>query len=221
MFCSVCGNKIENGAAFCPQCGNKIDNGNNINITENSSPAFTANTMPSYAVNSSYVGYHQVQNKTSMEKCAWYAPVSIIVSYLLGLGVSELFAQIQIKIQISAGISSSYYYVLAVGSIVNFIIRVLSFFIIYFIATAKVDKKTSKVAMNNIYFLWFLSSIPSVITTVLYNYVCGMTDNFRFANIGTITFIINVTQFMIVVVFAVLAYFITVKRFKSVDSLLK
>ena len=88
MFCSVCGNKIENGAAFCPQCGRKIDDVNNSNITENSSPAFTANTVPAYAVNPLYVGDYQVQNKTLIEKCAWYAPVSIIVSYLLGLGVN-------------------------------------------------------------------------------------------------------------------------------------
>lgn len=221
MFCSVCGNKIENGAAFCPQCGRKIDDVNNSNITENSSPAFTANTVPAYAVNPLYVGDYQVQNKTLIEKCAWYAPVSIIVSYLLGLGVNALFAQIQTKVQLSFGMSSIYYYILAAGCIINFIIRVLPSFVIYFIATSKVDKKTSKAAMNSIYFLWFLSSIPSVIATVIYDFVCGMTDNFRFANIGTITFIINVTQFMIVVAFAVLAYFITVKQFKSVASLLK
>ena len=30
MYCSKCGNKIEEGAEFCNKCGNKIESGNNM-----------------------------------------------------------------------------------------------------------------------------------------------------------------------------------------------
>ena len=208
MFCGKCGNEVKDGSLFCPKCGEKIISSKNNNNTENQMP-------PIYNFNI---------NRKSLEKCAWFAPVSIIVSFLLGIGVDALISTLQSNYMNSEyGWSSICYYIAAVGGVLSFIIKLIPFLITYSIATSNIDKRLSKTAISSTYFLWFLSSIPSIISTMIWNtcYGINLENNLDFSfSIETLSIIQIVVRSVFTLILAILSYSIVGKYFQSIDVLI-
>lgn len=208
MFCGKCGSEIKDGSLFCPKCGEKIISSNNNNHKENQTS----------------INYNFNINRKSLEKCAWFAPVSIIVSFLLGIGIDALISTLQSNYMNSEyGWSNICYYIAAVGGVLSFIIKLIPFLITYSIATSNIDKRLSKTATSSNYFLWFLSSIPSIISTMIWNicYGINLENNLDFSfSIETLSIIQIVVRSVFTLILAILSYFIVAKYFKSVDDLI-
>lgn len=205
MFCGKCGSEIKESSLFCPKCGEKILNNNNAN---------------DFIENKNTIDYYSNISSKPLEKCAWFAPVSILVSFLLGIGVDTLISTLQSNYMNSEyGWSSICYYIAAVGGVLSFIIKLIPFLITYSIATSNIDKRLSKITIASVYFLWFLSSIPSIISTMIWNicYGINLENNLDFYfSIETLSIIQIVVRSVFTLIFAILSYFIVVKYFNSI-----
>lgn len=207
MYCGKCGSEIKDGSIFCPKCGEKIIN-NNYNHSENEIP----------------INYNSNFNRKSLEKCAWFAPVSIIISFLLGMGIDALISTIQNNYMNSDySLNNIYYYIAAIGTIISFLVELLPYFITYAIAVSKLDKNKSKIIRPVIFFLWFLSSIPTVISSMIWNICYGinlensLNSPFSFETLSIIQIVVSS---VITLILAICSYFIVANYFKSVDILI-
>lgn len=208
MFCGKCGTEVWDGAAFCPKCGEKLNNINNNAVAGNPIP----------------ISYIQRANKKSLERCAWFAPVSIIVSFLLGIGVAYLATFLRSEnMNSDLSLNSIYYYINAGEVLLSFTIKLIPFLITYSIATSNIDKKISKTAIASIYILWFLNSIPTVISSMISNIFWGISleDSFNYTfSLSNLTIIPIVVQSVFTIALAILSYFIIAKYFKSIDTMM-
>lgn len=204
-FCGKCGAQINDGEKFCSQCGEAA-------VAEQEATAYEP----------TQVNYTQsVIAKKPLEKCAWYAPVAIVISYILCTGITELILS-SVNKYVSFDYDSAAYYAQAALAALNFIISLITCFVTYSIATSNTDKRSSKPASLSVYFLMFLSSAPSVVASIISNLGIGIaTDNYidsSFA-LSSLPIIQIIANLAITVASAILSYFVIAKYFKSFDSL--
>lgn len=207
MYCVKCSSEIADGVSFCPKCGEKTNTTNNQGTAVNQIPIIN----------------NQKINGKSLEKCAWFAPVSIIVSFLLTSVAESLISVLQSKTGLDAGeYTAAFYFIYAVGALVNFFVALLPCVAFFSIATSRVDKNKSKIAKTSVFFIWFLPSISSIISTLIYYFGYGINLvnklNLTISPL-TIYYIQLGARIILTVFFAIMSYFIIAKYFKSIDNL--
>lgn len=194
MYCKKCGSEVNNGSSFCIKCGEKISENNDVAvINQPEHNNYNVKSLP-------------------LEKCAWFAPVSIIVSFVLGAGISALSSSL-----LSDGTHTTYL-IMSLVNILSFIIKLLPFFLFYLTATSTVDKAHRKVAFPSIFLPYLISVIPSIISST-FTYL-GLYLDLRILSASTIATVSIVINILFTLIFTVLSYFIVLKYFKLVDNTL-
>lgn len=117
---------------YCSKCGNLLDeNGACSNCDVTSSPVTVVNPVSSNGT---------VLQKTSLAKCAWFAPVAVVVSVLLMVLISFIQSEVYNEFNFRYG-TSEYCLVTVVFMIVSFAVRMAICVLIYLIAFQKTEKK--------------------------------------------------------------------------------
>lgn len=199
MYCLKCGSEINDGLSFCPNCGEKIDSPNTENIVYN---------QMQYNVNQSVF-------TKPLAKCAWFAPVAMIVSGILGF-VIEIMQSVVLS-NFNSGSDARYYYVSGVIALISFVLLLLPYFIFYIIASANTDKKSAKIGALSVLILPFLRSIASIISSLVWNICYPLSITAKIAATSAVV-IKDAVYYVLIIIFAILSYFIVAKYFKLIDE---
>lgn len=195
--CAQCGTTINQDFEFCPNCGTRIgDNSLQNNQDVNNSNFFVP--------------------KKPLAKCAWFAPVAIII--LLIIDVVFMLLGGRILSHFNTDFAMHLYY--AIGDILTFIIRCVFISVFYLIAIAisGTEKRKAKVAVHTIFFTYVINAIPLVISSAVSNFLFAL--NFSLLSLSTevISIVPWVIRTVLTLLFAVLSYFVTAKYFEFIDS---
>lgn len=196
--CTQCGAAVKHDAAFCSHCGTMVAN------------SFLQNSQ--WPINNNFT-----VEKKPLKRCAWFAPVAVVISSFLGLITNFLATYITSNTHIS---NSGQYYVYAVNNILSFLIKCAVIYVFFLIATSNVSKIKTKTAMMTVFFVYFFGTVPSVISSVIHYTLLGLYFNhiIKPLSITLINNFATVLTGVLTILIAILSYFITAKYFSFIDK---
>ena len=149
-YCGKCGSEIKEDSILCPRCGERIIN-NNENVTLNQLR-------------------NGCNNKISAEKCAWFAPVSVIISALLFFGARTLIAKVIMpNFQTPEGYYTGigYQVTMAVQTIIQLLIPLIVSIVVFSIAASGLEQKIRKKVAPSLFLPIFFYFIPFYLSGAL------------------------------------------------------
>ena len=207
MFCKNCGCKIEENAVFCTGCGATVPvhiGGNNY--VQNSNP---------YVEFSEYMPIR----KKPLKSCAGFAPVSMIISILLIVGLYFVFRAIPCY---WSPVLEPY-----IRDLLDTVPSIVVAYLFYAIATSKVEKAVKKQASLSPFvtiafvFIWKLIGIlfSFMHYDMYYIHLAGFFDDEKYEVSKTIFLIVFIVIMIIsAILFTILSYVIVSKAFKAFDE---
>lgn len=153
---------------YCSKCGNLLDeNGACSNCDVTSSPVTAANPVSSNRT---------VSQKTSLAKCAWFAPVAVVVCCVIGFVLDHIqgVALSDFSDPFSSATESSYHFITAVVMFVRPVMMLLISYLFYLLACSKIDKKKSVKAVLVFLLPYILYYFASVLSTISNQIFCGL-----------------------------------------------
>ncbi|MGN0523378.1 MAG: NINE protein [Eubacterium sp.] len=210
MFCKNCGCEIEENAVFCTGCGAAapVNNGGN-NYVQNGN---------------AYVGFGEYVPiiKKPLKSCAWFAPVSVIVTILLIVGLYFGTEAIRSKL-----FDSSYYMytyiIFAVRFLLNILFSILVTGLFYSIATSKVEKTVKKQASLSPFVSIAFPFIWQFIGFFMQDAFYAISFNSNIELFGENSDIISlviicVIMFILAILFAIISFVYVSNAFKAIDD---
>lgn len=195
MVCKKCGfncgkcSFYKQKDACCPNCGNEVRD----------------KQPPLY-------GEDVLLRSKSMSECVWFAPVSVLVSSVLGFFIQFLlFVFVNKKV---TDIKINSVLIAVSGGVVGLLISLFCVLIIYFAATSAADKNKSSVASPVKYLFWFLGNAASFIPEI----ICKMRIDASFFSLNIFA-VKSVFTLILTLIFSLLSYFIAIKYLEKIDSL--
>lgn len=202
MYCKKCGNEIKDGSLFCTKCGEKLlTDSNNININN---------------IEASTPVYNQNFNKKPLEKCAWFAPVSVVISILLMFGVRFVFfGFILPNFQSPEGYFTGSEYCIAatVQNVLILLIPIITSAGLFFAATSGTTQNDRKKVITACFLPALLSTIiwqlPSTFTMI-------MTDILK-VSLYEVSIINTIATVILSILGAVASFYFILNSFRAID----
>lgn len=200
MFCGKCGSEIKDGSLFCPKCGEKLHDNNNKNIAVNLSP----------------INYNQSINEKSLVKCAWFAPVAVIISILLFVGIRLLINNFILpEFQAPEGYytGNGYQITMAVQTLIDLIVPLIVTSILFLVATSGINQKKKKQINISLFLPVFFSIVPLSLSNALQTglFATGIS-------ITTLAIICDLVVVLFAIIGAVLSYVLISNTYKAIDE---
>lgn len=146
---------------YCSKCGNLLnENGTCSNCDVTSSPVTVVNPVSSNGT---------VLQKTSLAKCAWFAPVAVVVCYLLRMITSTIINSVAIDFYdvFSNVIYSEYYLITGIGYFLLTIVQLLFCYGLFVITFKEINNRGVKVLFLIPYVAYGLAgSVSSVVNQI-------------------------------------------------------
>lgn len=201
MYCGKCGSEIRDGSLFCAKCGEKLNNSNDTG-------SISTTQIP--------INYNQNAKIKSLEKCAWFAPVSVIIAALLFVGSRLLINNIILpNFQSPEGYytGTGYQITMAVQTMIELLIPLLITTIMFFVAVSGVEQQIRKQIVPFLFLPVFFYFVPCFLSNAL------QTGLFSTGiSINTLAVICDVVIVVFTILGAILSYVLVSNAFKSIDK---
>ena len=207
MFCGKCGNDIRNDAEFCPHCGSKV------NAPKKEQVIITVPEVRSQEENPIIMA--PVNN--SIKNCAWFAPVSVILSAILVFGARLLVNNlIMPNFQSDEGFFSGtgYYVWSAVLIIAELLIPLFMSVMLFTAATSNISARTKSQIIPFIFLPAFFCIAPFIVSNALNTIFIGSTK----ISIANTAIIIMVAVIVLEIVMTALSFVIISSAFTAIAT---
>lgn len=203
MFCKNCGTEVKEGTAFCSGCGEYL-----LSIDNEKQDTNTIYFDQPQPINAN------TKQKT-LSKCAWFAPVSVIVSGLLFFVARAIITSVENNFYDSytGGYSGTGFYIAqAIAVLIEILIPAVISIAIFSIAVSGYEQRIKKQIIPTMFLPALFSIFPFRLSNAINLALMGSASSVTIATIGIIISVI------FTIITAVISFAVVSNSFKAIDA---
>ncbi len=203
---------------YCSKCGNLLnENGTCSNCDVASTHVTAANPVSSTGT---------VSQKTSLAKCAWFAPVAVVVCCIIGFVIDHIqgVALSDFSDPFSSATESGYHFITAIIIFVRPVIMLLISYLFFLLSCSKSGKKKS-INFSLVFLLpYILYNFASLLSSMANQIFCGLWTepvslDIDLSYIGLVTGVVHIIGVIFAAIISYVLCSIYLNKFDSSEEI--